>query len=620
MADLSTMTDEELDAIISGKDVTQAPPGKGAAVLAERNAAVGEKVARASPDYTQGMSTLDLMRAGAGADINKLLQGAKHGAQILFAPSDPEAKKALYEQIAQERKETADINKQLMMNPASVAGSFLAQAAPAVAGPARLPAQIGMEMVRGAIEDVPGAPTSTASELASRGMQAGERGAVTGVVGKGVQAAGKTIGAATGQFTERGKEAMALRDEAAQKLGIDLSMGELDPNSWLGIFSRRNPKYGEHLEEQARKLASSMESSKQIPGMVSGTTETKVMPGEGLRQSIVQAGKKIEQAGSDRWQALDQYVTTNNLPQVAPSNLLPIVDNIGASMTKVKTVNGVPKYQSNEVFDRVADYGEQEANWLKMMASSPVNIRTLSFDSIDSIRKAVGKAFARAERDMAAPNPTQDTRMARNELRKMYSALNQDLEAWGTTNAGTKEAKAMFDEANAFWRERVVPDVIMNKLARKSQTGEIGAKPRGYESAEQLYTDILGKGGQERVARLAATLSPKAKAEIDVLRTLENAAPRPTDGGLASLALMRAAAGHPLGYGMGSVLPRAPGIQWAGRSRPVQALHFAEDVFEGAPAGRISLDLAPRAAYGMAQYPIGAGVEWERKLRGSQGR
>lgn len=558
---------------------------------------VGRALMGPESDASLGMSGFDLARAGAGSNINRLTQGVKHGAQMLFAPEDSEAKKRLYEQIARERAETSAIDKMLMQNPSARFGSFLGNTATYAAAPARIPAQMALAAGEGFLRDPESGKDSLLGEFTSRAGESAVQGAVTGAVGKGVQAIGKSIGAATGKFTEAGKEAMALRDAAKKELGIDLGLPELDRNTWLSAFARRGPGYEKSLRESAGKLSESMQRVKEIPSLTGRSTTPRAMPGEDLRQALAESAKRIEEGGRVRWQALDDYLLQNNVPQVKPDSFLPTVDAIGRTFTNVKNTKSGPVYKSNEVFDRVADYDEQAASWLKLMAGAPPEKQgSVPFSALNDIRMAVGKALSRAERDMSAPNPVQSTREARNELRKLYATINGDLESWAKTNAKTGETKALFDEANAYWRERMIPDVVQNRLARKVTQGEIGAKPRSFESAEQMYGDILGKGGEERVARLAETLSPRAKTQIDVLRTLDAAAPQQTDGGLAALALLRAAQGHPLSAaGTGIVLPHAPGIRWASRSRPVQALHFAEDVLRDTPAGR--------TAFGIAQEP-----------------
>lgn len=558
---------------------------------------VGRALMGPESDASLGMSGFDLARAGAGSNINRLGQGIKHGAQMLFAPDEQAAKKRLYEQIARERAETSAIDKMLMQNPSARFGSFLGNTATYAAAPARIPAQMALAAGEGFLRDPESGKDSLLGEFTSRAGESAEQGAVTGVVGKGVQAIGKMAGAKMGRFTESGKEAMALRDAAKKELGIDLGLPELDRNTWLSAFARRGPGYEKSLRESAGKLSESMQRVKEIPSLTGRSTTARAMPGEDLRQALAESAKRIEEGGRVRWQTLDDYLLQNNVPQVKPDSFLPTVDAIGRTFTNVKNTKSGPVYKSNEVFDRVADYDEQAASWLKLMAGAPPEKQgSIPFSALNDIRMAVGKALSRAERDMSAPNPVQSTREARNELRKLYATINVDLESWAKTNAKTGETKALFDEANSFWRERVVPDTIYNKLASDVLRGEIGMKPRAIPTAEHLYENILGKGGEERVARLAETLSPRAKTQIDVLRTLDAAAPQQTDGGLAALALLRAAQGHPLSAaGTGIVLPHAPGIRWASRSRPVQALHFAEDVLRDTPAGR--------TAFGIAQEP-----------------
>lgn len=559
---------------------------------------VGRALMGPESDASLGFSAPKLIAAGHGANINRLGQGIKHGTQMLFAPDEPTAKKRLYEQIARERAETSAIDKMLMQNPSAKFGSFLGNAATyGLLAPARVPAQMAFAAGEGFLRDPESGKDSLLGEFTSRAGEAALQSAVTGAVGKGVQAIGKSYGAATGKFTEAGKEAMALRDAAKKELGIDLGLPELDRNTWLSAFARRGPGYEKSLQESAGKLSESMQRVKEIPSLTGRSTTARAMPGEDLRQALAESAKRIEEGGRVRWQALDDYLLQNNVPQVKPDSFLPTVDSIGRTFTNVKNTKSGPVYKSNEVFDRVADYDEQAASWLKLMAGAPPEKQgSVPFSALNDIRMAVGKALSRAERDMSAPNPVQSTREARNELRKLYATINSDLESWAKTNAKTGETKALFDEANAYWRERMIPDVVQNRLARKVTQGEIGAKPRSFESAEQMYGDILGKGGEERVARLAETLSPRAKTQIDVLRALDAAAPQQTGGGLAALALLQAAQGRPLSAaGTGIALPHAPGIRWASRSRPVQALHFAEDVLRDTPAGR--------TAFGIAQEP-----------------
>ena len=219
MEDFSKLSDEELDAIISGKSpaTAETPDPLKMALAGAKDRIASEK---AAPDNTQGMSDWDLALAGIGGEMNAIGQGLKEKAQIAFRPEGVAGEQTLKD-VAARRAERKAVDEKLYSNPAAQAGKFAATAIPAIATPARLPAQMALEGVQSFAKAGSEKPEGLYGELAGSAAHAGLGAATVGALGKGQQLLGKTLGAGLGRMTPEGEAALHVKD-AALRLGLEL--------------------------------------------------------------------------------------------------------------------------------------------------------------------------------------------------------------------------------------------------------------------------------------------------------------------------------------------------------------------------------------------------------------
>ena len=491
------MSDEELKAYIN------APVQ---AAVTERKAA---EAAQPKVDTTMGMSGPELALAGAGRELMQVPRGLYElGIGAFGSPTD----------ISEYNKEKAaqqKIDEQLMSNWQAKAGGFGAQALTAAAAPARLGAQTGLEMAKGALSPTAGPIENMVGQLPTRAVQAGEAGLATGAVGLPMGMLGKKIGAMTGNYTPE-NQAMIEAGRAARRQGIVPTTGSMLPGHGAKGIEAGSNWYPEHVREQAQQFSKLAGEEVPVAGATLGTTTTRTVPGEGLRKSITEAGDKLKSQGSKMWSDLDSYVTSNNLPSVITQDTKSSFQNIVQKYSPL-TPRGTPNIDKNDVFKYVEladDANNFATKTLKSMATGK-NVPSMGFSELHELQTVVGKALARAKYDADARNAPVSARQAVGELSNLYRSIASDVDKWSTTNP---TAGKMFQQAKGYWRDTVVPGAINNDLYQKASRGSLGSSNRGYDEPRQFFADIINK--PEEAKQLYSTMDQKGRDLITSLHLL----------------------------------------------------------------------------------------------------
>ena len=583
--DYSKLSDEELDAIISGK--TAEPTVTGTKTSPKWVVASKEE----KPDNTMGMGGVQLGLAGAGGELNELLQGAREKAQLAFLPDNYNEAQDVKNRINAERAERRAVMGKLYSNPEAVAGRFAAQMVPAIAAPARLPAQVGLAATTGFMK--PGAEkvTGIGGELSGSAAHGLTDAASMYGVGKGMQLLGKGAGAAMGRYTEEGEKALATKDAAA-RLGLPpTSLGQLYPHSSMAPIERGAPGmgYSDRTYQQAKTLG------REISGEKAGVEQLGSKYVDDLRAA---ANERLRLA-SDKYAAVDKYVADEGLQ---PMSLM--------YTARTATATNSPGYEGAAAL--LSDYGFPIAEMAGMKAKDLSSL-PVSFVNFHESRIAVNKALNKVNRDVAreGSKATRDLRDTQSYLRDLKTALDSDLERWGKQASGNKEAAKLFNDANAYYRDVAAPTVLDNRLARKAMS-----KYSGFESPRQALGATQTDLGRPMVDLLVPTMPQRGKDVTTVLQNLPDirrtllsqdlAVPVPEGGGL--LQASKAVLGHPL-TAAEMAISRAPGLRQLSESRAMTRLLGAQNLAE-------QPGVLPRVGWGAAQYPQDEGTRKLRQLGG----
>lgn len=617
--DYSKMSDEELDAIISGT----VPAETVNPVLAPALAAAKERSAieqqTPTSDTSYGMSPLQLGLAGAGSDINELYQGLKEKGQMAFAP-EGKAGAELLAKIQADRAERAAINKQLMANPEAQAGRFASQAITAAAAPARIPAQIALEGALAFAKPGSEKPSSIGGELLNSVLQGGVGAGTAGIIGKGVQGLGKIGGTIAGKLTPEGEVAMRTKG-AAQRLGLPpTSLGQLYPTSPMASVEKALPGYGERVVSQAKELRNVLDRPLQLPeGEVSDV-------GRAYVDELAAAAQQRIAQGAEKYKAVDEYIAANNLGGFKPMYTARAITNTNNPGYEVAT-----ELLGRYGFDAAATKGAK---------ASDLGKADLSFDNFHTMRTAANKALNTLNRgiDTAERMGTSipaENRAARKYLQDFKTALDSDAESWAARHAENKDALNLYKNATKYYRDVVAPTVLENPVARKAMS-----QARGFKTGQEGLSASTSNAGIPMVDRLYPTMTPRGQDMTDVLRNLPDVRSTAlsrdmqvpeTRGGLSQV--LRTITGHPLTV-VETVASRIPGLKGLSESNLASRLYGAQNVLEAAPPTSVppllalqqkgipglrnrlapSQGILPRAAYGIAQYPQGALNERARRL------
>ena len=241
------------------------------------------------------------------------------------------------------------------------------------------------------------------------------------------------------------------------------------------------------------------------------------------------------------------------------------------------------------------------------MAAPGKKAPTVPFGDIHKLQTAVGRALGRAEKDASVPGAPMEDRQARNQLKRLYSSLMSDVDSWGTNNP---QARGMYQQAKDFWREKVVPGAITNRVLTRSERGTYGANPRAYQEPSQLYADVVNN--PRAISDLRPYMDQRGQDLVDTLGSLPDMSkslisntthpPAPGMGTITTVAGMLA--GSPLQLMKGAI-SHAPGFRDLMLSTPAKRMYFSKDLTQDTPLGK--------ASWALGRIPQ---QEIEEKVRG----
>lgn len=593
--DYSSLSDEELDAIIAGEtqqaEKLEATPAKPAIPEHQYTGPVeyggtGEKQLPKSVDNTLGFSPTELALAGAGKQFYDVGQGLKEKLSLLGKPKG-KAGDDLVAKLQRDRAMKAQIDQMLMSNPEAVLGEIGGQVAVGAALPSRLGAQVGTQMLMDIAKPGGKNVASFGGEMAGAGLGALEGGATMYGVGKGVQGLGKLAGAARDDLTETGVEAMKT-DAAARRLGLPTpSIGQLAPASGLGQVERNMPGYGETVLEQGRALAKQTGAEK-----VLGVFDR----GAAYKEELTQAARNRLDLGTQKYREVDDFVNANNLTGFQPKYTANIITGTG-----------------RQGYERAAELLEKYGWDITPVAGvkpAALNHVTIPMSVYHEQRVATNRALNKVNRMLDGPMPTTEDRLAKKYLTDLKTALDSDAERWASTNKGNEDAMGLYRDATAYYRDVVAPTVLENPLANK-----LLSRSRGFSTGEEALRAATSTAGNPRVDLLRPTMSQRGEDMTQILRNLPEVAEAAMTGKVPSgrqwspLQMAGAVTGHPVAAAE-TVLSRAPVLRELSKSQLAKRLYFAKNALEGANTGR--------ATYGAGQYPQQAAEDTLRHLLGQE--
>ena len=593
MTDYSKLSDDELRQMLV-EDPTPAADAQALKRERTRNPPL-EPV-----DNSMGMSGPQLAAAGfAKSFLDPLYYGPQELLQTMFrtGPGD-------LEELNRKKADRKKADDMLMSNWPAKAGNVAGQAAALATGPSRMGAQVGLSGLYSALSPSEGPIESTSGLLATRGMQGLEGSASALIPGMAIGALGHVGGALKGKYIPGGDEALRL-DAAGKRLGVPRNLGGLDPSSGLNAFETNIPGYARTVEDQVKAYTEAAKKTVSIPSKSGKSSEARVLPGEQLREALVNSGEKLKAEGTDHWKTLDDFVMQNNLsPVSASASRTPITEII---QNYTPTIRKQPRLDKNPILARISEYDPEAIPLLVSMMTPGKKAPEIPFGDVHKLQTAVGRALGRAEKDASVPGSSMEDRQAKNQLKRLYSTLMSDVDSWGTTNP---QAKDLYKVAKDFWREKVVPGALNNRVLSKADRGTYGSNPRAYQEPSQFYHDVVNN--PRAMGDLRPYMDPRGKDLLDTLNTMPDMAnslitntphpPAPGMGTITTIAGMLA--GSPLQLMKGAI-SHAPGFRDMMVSTPAKRLYFSRDLTQDTPLGK--------AAWALGRIPQ---QEIEEKVRG----
>jgi hypothetical protein len=608
----SLMTDEDLEKELS--QMVIAPAVK--AAKARQNTPVDNE------DYTAGMSGPQLALAGVGKKADDIIQGLKEiGVGAFGTKEEIAASNAA-------KKEKRAIDSRLMKNWPANMGGFGFDAALALSTPARIGAQMGTAGLQAAMSPTEGDIDGVM--LGTRGMRGLESGVTTGVMGLPIAATGKTAGGVFRRYNDMGKETMPLAD-SARRLGIDPTMGSVDP---LSVFHTIEAGYAgtpKMTAKQLKAFETAADRTVNAPTGVIGQPESRVLHGDNIRQEIVGAGEALKGKGSELWKGVDDYITSNNLPNVLTpdsQNTARTILNQYGQAPRGRTAQQLPSQNNALYYIKEAD----DASGTGMKAfrdmATAKGISHADFTSLHELQSVIGRAKELARQAAESSDQKAAAKMAVRELDSMYASISADVDRWGVTNP---TAMKMVTEAKNFWRENVVPGTINNDLFMKANRGTYGAKDNAYKEAHRFYSDLANKPTE--LSWLHPYMSQNGQDMVNTFqlipelsRVLKNPGNNLTANGVGNL---RVASGivakNPKDIVFG-LAGHMPGFEGATTSPAVQRFMMGrnllrEEVPSSGGLGQLkNLNVPGRAAWSVLQYPQQDAEETLRGLRTRTGK
>lgn len=533
--------------------------------------------------------------AGLGGAMLEPIAGAAEKVQLAF-PGEGDVGRARIAQVGSERDARRNAMRQLEETPAGQAGAFIGDAAPFVAGPARIPAQMAIAGTQGFLRGGPDKPTGITGELASSALRAGTEAATTGAMMKLGQYGGRAVNAAASNYSPAGRRMMDT-DAAAQRLGLT---GETAPS--VRQLALNVPESAEQIGKQADTLRGTLSTTRQVPAAVGRGTEEQTIPGGVLREELSDAVRTRMAQGTAKYAAVDDFAAANNLAPVTPIYSVPQLSNMQKGAVKGDEASLLAvNMMAHANPESLQWFGNALANGL---TTAQIKAQGLPLSTYHEMRVAAGKAIGNLDRVNSA-NKTATQWRAQKLLTDLRDGLDNEAEVWARKNAGNAEAMNLYNNAKSFYRDVVAPAVLENPLARKATT-----RKTPWATAEDMYTAVTNPKNEELLARLDPTMGPVGKDVVQTLRGLPDigqamatrrAPNAPVRGGLELANVASALRGHPLAAATSFL----PGLGSVGRSQTAKRLYASKDPFDS---------LAGRPMAGALQYPQNETENWLERL------
>lgn len=392
-----------------------------------------------------------------------------------------------------------------VLTPAGVAGAVAKTAASPV-----------VRSVAGSLAANPGAQMTAAGVGGAAGQGATELGygpeASMAVNMAASLAAGipaqRVANAASGNYTDSGRKAMAL-NEAARKQGVQLSAGDLGSRTAAAVenFIQDIPFTGRDsfMQQQAQQTKTMLERLRNQVG--SGE------PGREMIDTIRGAYDAKRAAAGQLYDAVK-----TELGKVPGSERVPVSQ---FSAEAKKFLKQYPKYlESSDVPQDVKNV---------LTAAANTNLKEVDYQTLRNLRTMVGGEVRAAQRA---------GKTISGDLSQLYKNLQSDFEGWanGLQKTNPDAAKA-YGAADKFFKENVVPfkaDSKIGKIVRSTTTddelniladGIMGSLFKaGNKNKADFALKLTGKPGEEIAQRelinraLEPSLDPRLKAGVSPMR------------------------------------------------------------------------------------------------------
>lgn len=506
--------------------------------------------------------------AALGGALQEPVLGAVEKVQMAFPGEGPAGQKRIQD-IAAERAQRRQHLRTLEESPAGMFGATVGKGLPyALATSPGAAASVGFGT--GFLGGGPDQPTGLGDELGSSLLSGGIDAGTAWIPAKALQVAGTAVGAATGRMTKEGTKAIEI-ENAAKRLGLPTpSFGQTYPSSWVSSFERASPAHAKLVEEQAEALFNVMKKDTKY-----GVPDA----GGAYLDELKKAVATRYTLGSKMYSKVDEIVQNSGIGPLQPSYAANVLKN---------TNN--PGYQLAS--EEMGKYGF-DASAMAGVPTKQLRQIPLSFSDYNTARVAVNKAYGNISRSLdnaqfVGNAPSAELKAARSYLKDLRDALDSDAARWAKQNAGNKEALDAFKEANAYWKEQVVPTVIDNPFARK-----VASARRGFPTGERATSLSLSTANSPLVDRLLPTMSGRGADTTVLLRNLpEVRAKALTDEAVQTPrgplhALTQVAEGRrdtgALEKLFANIPVLAPAVRGAANLRPVRRLAGAQDLMTGLP-------------------------------------
>ena len=435
--------------------------------------------------FTEGMSGPERFATGFNAriaDASQNVVGAGIGTlNALFPTGRGVPEMAAWKE--KREKEFRPVSTNIMSDPVAHAGSIgadIVNTAPMPFG-RLLPAVTANAAYQGLTN--PGDPFQ-------RGVQAG----IGGVAGAGAYglASGlsKLSNAPRGRYGENQNQ-MEL-SKAARESGVDLSIGDLEKQGMTRAVENANPFRHRRLDAQAEELGHYLTAG--------GTRENIIA--DSFKNSYDAAGKRV----NAMYQQLDNFITA----PVPGGQWLP---GISANETRSTLKQIYSKYP--QLIDSIPN---QETKALVQALGSAKPGATMTFQEMDTLRKAVGKLSGYFERQAGgvAPQKGVDSEAA-SLFRKLYSSTYKDMEGWASQSKATGKAFDLFKAARDTYKAEMLPFERFS-LSKGSLHGKYDERPQDF-----LF-DLLNPRNRTQLESLYGKLDDEGKKAVQITLSADRAA------------------------------------------------------------------------------------------------